>query len=363
MLEICIGCMKSLQSRIARRAGVAQSTVSRALSNHPGIPDATRRKIQALAQQMGYVANPLVSSVFGAMRRRQNSTALGTLAFITAHSTWDGWKKIATYRDFFLGAQACAGRHGFGLESHWAADPELSGERLSAILEARGISGLLISTRAVTAQLAPIAWEKFALVRIGLSQRTLHQSRTIREAARRMALRGHRRIGLTLTSWQNEASDQNWLGGFLAWQSNLPRRQQVPVHLEATFTRESICAWQRRTKPDAVLTVNSRIIPWLAPGGLTPDRFALLDWHAEDHSGLAGMDQNIPKVGAAAVELLLAQIRHNERGFPEHPQTVLIESTWREPAGFKESAAPAPSSCPTPRDDGLSDGGLARSGV
>ena len=160
--------MASLQMRIARRAGVSQSTVSRALTNHPGLPPATCRRIQSLAKQMGYVANPLVSSVFGAMRRRQDSTALGTLAFITAHATRDGWKKIATYRDFFLGAQASAGHHGFGLESHWAADPELSGERLSSILEARGITGLLISSRADTARLPTIAWEKFALVRIGL---------------------------------------------------------------------------------------------------------------------------------------------------------------------------------------------------
>lgn len=337
--------MASLQMRIARRAGVAQSTVSRALTNHPGLPEATCRKIQALAQQMGYVANPLVSSVFGAMRRRQDSTTLGTLAFITAHSTRDAWKKIATYREFFSGAQACAGEHGFGLESHWSADPELSGERLSAILSARGITGLLISTRADTERLPNLAWDQFALVRIGLSQRALpvscavnHQYRTIREAARRMALRGHRRIGLALTSWQNEASDENWLGGFLAWQSSLPKNQQVPVHREAKFTSESIRAWQRRTKPDAVLTINSGIIPWLADCGLTRDRFALLDWHEEDHRGLSGMDQNTPKVGAAAVELLLAQIRRNERGIPAHPQTVLIESTWREPSATSETS-------------------------
>ena len=79
-----------------------------------------------------------------------------------------------------------------------------------------------------------------------------------------------------------------------------------------------------------MLTISSAIIPWLADIGLSRDRFALLDWHEEDHRGLSGMDQNTTKVGAAAVELLLAQIRRNERGFPESPQTVLIESTWRE---------------------------------
>jgi LacI family transcriptional regulator len=272
------------------------------------------------------------------MRRRQDSTSLGTLAFITAHSTRDGWKKVATYRDFLIGAEACAGRHGFGVENHWASDPELSGERLGAILEARGISGLLISTRADTERLPALPWEKFAVVRIGLSQRALpvscavnHQYHTVREAARQLALRGCQRIGLALTSWQNEASDENWLAGFLVSQASLPRAQQVPVHLEAKFTAQSIATWLKRARPDAVLAINPDILPWLTAGGLSRDRFALLDWH-EQNADLSGMDQNNQMVGAAAVELLLSQIRRNERGLPAHPQTILIESSWREPS-------------------------------
>jgi DNA-binding LacI/PurR family transcriptional regulator len=42
---------------IARRAGVAESTVSRALNNNPIINEQTRQKIQALAREMNYKLN------------------------------------------------------------------------------------------------------------------------------------------------------------------------------------------------------------------------------------------------------------------------------------------------------------------
>src|SRR3982750_791808 len=42
------------QSEIARRAGVSISTVSRALSNSPGISDEMRQQIHGLAREIGY---------------------------------------------------------------------------------------------------------------------------------------------------------------------------------------------------------------------------------------------------------------------------------------------------------------------
>lgn len=44
-------------SDIARLAGVSTSTVSRALADHASIPEATRKAIQALADEHGYVIN------------------------------------------------------------------------------------------------------------------------------------------------------------------------------------------------------------------------------------------------------------------------------------------------------------------
>ena len=333
--------MSSLQTRIARRARVSQSTVSRALSNNPVLPRSTCRRIQAIARQMGYVPNPLVSSVFGAMRRRQSRTNLGTLAFLTAHATRNGWKSIATYRDFFVGAEERAAEQGFAIETHWAAEPGLTGTRLGGILAARGILGVIVSTRGSTEAFPELPWENFALVRIGLSQRRLpfhcavnHQFQTARLVAGQLAARGYVRIGLAMTTWQNEASDQGWLGGFLVWQQSQPASRRLPVNLLPALTAETFLDWFGHHRPDAVISVNPDVAIWLrTTNHRVPEDVgvALLDWH-DNYGDIAGADQNSRLAGSAAVDILLGQLRRNERGIPAHPHTLLIESSWREGA-------------------------------
>lgn len=331
--------MKSLQAEIARRAKVSQSTVSRALSNHPALPRATRERIQKVARQLGYHANPLLSAVLSSVRRSRDRQFLGTIAFLTAHTTAHSWQGIATYRDFFLGAKERAERQGFAIEAHWAAEPGLTGRRLGEILRARGIAGVLFGVRGTDERFPELRWQQFAAVRIGLSQyepqfhcAVNDQVRTVRLVASTLAARGYRRIGLAASVWQNAAVDQNWLAGFLAWQQLVPAAERVPVHLPAALGAQDFLAWVRRHRPDAVLAVNPQVIPWLTAAGLRVPAdvgVAVLDWH-DTYGDIAGADQNNRLVGAAAVDAVIGQLRRNERGQPEHPRKTLIESSWHE---------------------------------
>jgi LacI family transcriptional regulator len=341
--------MSSLQSRIARRARISQSTVSRALNNHPALPRATCKRIQQIARQLGYVPNPLVSSVFSAMRRRQNRMSLGTLAFLSAHPTLDGWKKVATYRDFFLGAQARAIKQGFGLETHWAMEPGITGPRLGAILQARGIGGVIVSSRGSKEDFPELPWDKFALVRLGVSQMKLpfhcvvnHQFNTARLVAGELAARGYARIGLAVTAWQNEVVDQGWLGGFLVWQQSQPAARRVPAKIFPELFEETFMDWFRRHRPDAIIAVNPDVIDVLrAAKYRVPEDVgaALLDWH-DNYGDIAGADQNNQMVGSKAVDILLSQLHRNERGIPDHPYRMLIESSWRDGATVRPPRKP-----------------------
>lgn len=66
-------------SDIARLAGVAPSTVSRALAGHPAIPGATREAIESLAREHGYVINR------SARNLRQNQTQTIAVAVPLGH--------------------------------------------------------------------------------------------------------------------------------------------------------------------------------------------------------------------------------------------------------------------------------------
>ena len=54
--------------QIADAAGVSKSAVSLALRNDPRIPESTRKRIQTVADKMGYRRNPVVDSLMTQLR-------------------------------------------------------------------------------------------------------------------------------------------------------------------------------------------------------------------------------------------------------------------------------------------------------
>ncbi|HOO92386.1 MAG TPA: helix-turn-helix domain-containing protein, partial [Opitutales bacterium] len=64
---------------IAREAGVSRNAVSLALRNDPQIAPATRERIHAIADRLGYQRNPAVGTLMSQMRRRSSQGSLGTL--------------------------------------------------------------------------------------------------------------------------------------------------------------------------------------------------------------------------------------------------------------------------------------------
>jgi alanine racemase len=67
---------KSTSFDIAYRAGVSQSTVSRALRNSPLVNEATRLKIQEIAKELNYKVDKNASNL-----RSQQSDTLALLLF------------------------------------------------------------------------------------------------------------------------------------------------------------------------------------------------------------------------------------------------------------------------------------------
>jgi DNA-binding LacI/PurR family transcriptional regulator len=334
--------MESLQGLIAKKANVSQSTVSRALRNHPALPKETCKRIQKIARELGYTPNPLIASIFRTMRRGTSKDSLGTLAFLTAHPTEHEWKEYATYRDFYTGVHKRATEQGFTIETLWAANPKLTPKRLASILRARGITGVIISSRGSITQFNEIAWEKFSVVRIGLSHQTLrfncvvnHQIHTLRLVAAQLANKGYNRIGFAISGKQNIAAEQNWISGTLLWQS--VNENKIPIYSPSTLDKMSFLEWYHTHKPEAVVSVNPDTANWLKEEGIIiPEHvgFALLDWH-RDYGNYAGANQNSVLTGEAAVDMLVDQLRRNEFGIPQHPRTLLIESAWVDGASLK----------------------------
>ncbi|MDA1068643.1 MAG: LacI family DNA-binding transcriptional regulator [Verrucomicrobia bacterium] len=70
---------------IAKKAGVAKSTVSLALRNSPKLLEQTRSRIQKIAQELGYKPNPLVSAQMAHIRSHKSQKSVTTIGFL---NTW-----------------------------------------------------------------------------------------------------------------------------------------------------------------------------------------------------------------------------------------------------------------------------------
>jgi DNA-binding LacI/PurR family transcriptional regulator len=330
---------------LARIAGVSVSTASRALHNHPVISAAVRKRIKALARRRGYAINPLVAQVYSEARSGRGFRHLGTLAYVTAYDTADWWRAHPTLRGFHAGVVARAAQTGLGINEFWALEPGLKGRRLTQILRARGIGGVVLAPVPGRNAADLLDWKYFSAALVGesvrvprLNRAVPNQRHAVQRAIRELTGLGYRRLGLVLRHRYHAMTDFNMLSTFLLLHHALPRAQCVPVEMPQEWTEPRFMTWFKRHRPDAIIGVVRPVREWLARAGIHCPRdvgLVLLDWDEEAKEDFAAVDQNAAAVGAAAVDLVLNQMRRNERGVPAIPQTVLVDSVWRRGASVR----------------------------
>jgi len=75
-----------------------------------------------------------------------------------------------------------------------------------------------------------------------------------------------------------------------------------------------------------VLASNPSIKFLIANAGLDIPSATLL-W--TKGAGMPGIDQKLEETAAAAIDLVVGQLRRNELGLPETPRFVMVEGVWR----------------------------------
>lgn len=328
---------------IADQAGLSKATVSLALRNHPSIPPPTRERVQKLAEQMGYRPNPLVSALMTYQRSTQPSRPTGlTLAIVI-----DFPRGAATWRrylseDLLRNAGARARQLGYEVEEFWRPDLKLTGERLSSVLFARGIPGVIIAPLPAARGHLRMDWPKFAAVAIGhsLLRPALHRVTTNRFAAMRLAIRqlrrmGYARFGLAMQLNQDARVDHQWGAAFTWEQEQLKASERTKVLLaeEPEWNEQRFAKWFKANKPEVILGYDPQVIGWLKNlGKNVPDDVGFAHLWTPDNSGdkFAGIYHNPPAIGAAAVDFVVGMIQRNERGIPEAPQTLTLEARWQD---------------------------------
>ncbi len=336
---------------LAKAAKVSHMTVSRALRNAPGINGQTRERILHVAARLGYRSNPFVSAWMANRRTVRKLECSSTIAFINSFQDQALWKRRASFTRFVQGARRRADTLGFQLEEFRLAGPGMSSQRLSEILYARGIQGVIVGSLAEANGQLQLEWDRFAAAAQGYSLNLprLHCScnnyfKTTLLALRELRLLGYRRIGFAMSAAVNARGGQLWTGAFAAYQQEIPAKMRISGFIPDSWTKTAFLKWFLKTRPDAILTCHVDIPGYLADAGIrVPEDVgvAQTDWHPE-YAGWSGVDQNVEVAGANAVDLVAAQLLNNERGIPESPKVVLTDGAWVKGITTRVVGRPAP---------------------
>src|SRR5690606_21270407 len=129
---------------IAKRAGVAKSTVSMALRNDPRITVAQRKRIQNVAQKMGYQTNALVAQLMAELRKSRKQKPRAPLDVINIwHTPVESNLEISNTKSWLVGFEERATQLGYSIDRFWINEPGVKPARLAGILEARNVQGVI----------------------------------------------------------------------------------------------------------------------------------------------------------------------------------------------------------------------------
>ena len=324
---------------IARHAGLSLATVSYALRGHPKIPPETRDRVAAAARALGYRPDPRVAGLMAHIRGARARPAAERLAFVWVHTTRRASAEHPYLRAVFRGAAARAERLGFALEEFWTDDPGMSERRLQEIIVARGITGVLLSPVLTPETSLALDWDwgRFAAVVIGnvtwvpeLHHVGHHHFLAMRMVLLELAGLGCRRPAAVVDAVIDDRAKHAWTGAFFANHPEPARARQL-LHLHDPARPRGLAAWLRRSEADGLIV--STLAQLSAPAVRAFCRearlpVATLRWPGRSQAAIGGIDQGDELLGAQAVELLIAQLNHNERGPPRQPGMMLFPGQW-----------------------------------
>lgn len=329
---------------LARHLGLARSTVSMALRRHPEISQATSDRVLRAARELGYRPNPLIAALMASLQGGRHAKAGSVIAVIDQHPHAHDWRKFVLFEHLWAGMSAQSSKLGYTLQPFNIGKGGLSPARLATVLRTRGINGAVLAPVPHAGASAYRDWSELATATVNWSMSEPPVHRALTDYFHNACLawdtlrtRGFKRIGFVYCWTHSVRIHDGFLGGYLARNLRLPPSERVEPLVGETLDHVSVDAlraWYRREKPDAVLCTEATVtIPRLAAIARVPEELSVASLElGSSPPDTAGIDERSDRVGASALDLVVAQLHRNERGLPAVPVMVHVPGEWRDGA-------------------------------
>lgn len=323
---------------IARAAGVCLMTASLSLRNSPKISDATRTRVRALADKLGYRPDPEISRLMARLRHSRRTRGGEAIAMIdlrrVAEPTLHAYDQQVR-RGVMLQAETL----GFAVSLFRLLDYDGSLDRLLRVIRTRGITGvILLPSNQPPAKLdASPSWAGISVLAATTSvlaprfhqvvPNQLHNMMTIIEAVQ---ARGYRRLGGIIgETLEQRTAHQYSLA--LTWHGHRDRILILPHAAGPTEHEQLIKAWLKACRPDVVLAQNGDSMVALLRREKLDRKIAVVSLSNRTDDLMPYQDQMPQLIGESAARLLTGMMYNHETGIPEHAQITTIDGAFRDP--------------------------------
>ena len=322
---------------LAEEAGVSRMTVSRVLRNARHTAPETRERVLAAVEKLHYQPNPMVAALMAYVRSGSMEKRVGVLAYLTSSPYRNGWREHRGYVGFYLGAKRRAEYLGYRLEEFWLNEPEITTARLSRILYAQGICGMIVAPMGTPHGHLKMDWAKFSSVAIGhsllrpdLARACCDHFQSMLLAMRSLHRLGYRRIGLAMPAADDARVHYHWSAGYFSFYQRQGIQEVPPFLLPKVWDQNAFFQWVREQKIDALVTTHGELPERMRKVGIrVPEDLGFAHLDLLDRNGeFAGIDQQPTEIGGTAVDLVVGQINRNEMGLPQRPRTITLPGEW-----------------------------------
>jgi LacI family transcriptional regulator len=330
---------------VALEVGVHPTTVSLALRNSPQLPLATRQRIQTAARKMGYHQDPMLSAL---VAYRANVSLPKFQPEVAMIFDFKSPEELAqgslAYRLFLTGATRKAEELGYKIRPCFFEGPsrQSEGQRIGRILVSRGVKGAIICAFRPGTTRFEFDWDQFSVVQIESQHLALpvhsvstDQMMMAREAVRRLAQRGFRRLGMAVGCDEEIYLDHAFTMGFYGEAWLHPGLKLAPVLVLPNGQSPDEIApplrqWIRQRRIEAIISNWNSVPAALAASRAkgTPDPDLVLLSLPADPSQYDGMRQRDMEVGEQAMEQLAMLLKTNQTGCIAAPNRILVPGTW-----------------------------------
>ena len=318
---------------IAQKTGLSKATVANALNGTPTVARATADRVLQAANELGYIRNPMIGTLMSAVRRSEGRTLQGVLA-VAEIGEPDRPDHGPFHRALLDGCRECAEELGFALD-YFRLDPgRLSPERLSGILKARGVRGLVLLPSWSSPDFSRFDWlwltgvyADYLADTPSLNTVCCDHYRTVLEALEKLRELGYRRPAMIFEKGREERIHMRMSAALRTFQSS--HEDVVPIQpaFVQAISRAEVLAWLDEKEPDVVLSHHgSEVMDWIQESGREIPRdlgFFCLNVAKTDRE-VAGLNLRPREIGRCAIEQLIAQVQRAAWGRLRTPTATTL---------------------------------------